>query len=203
MDQKPARVDAFGRWVDVLRNLAAILFIPFLCVYAAGIVLILWQDFGATGDKVVTLRVVDYLGATLLGLMVLIALGTLWYQRREVPSLSVKTPWGEAVIGKVDEIGTPLAAAVVDTVTQPDAPSVKGAVVPPPAPEGVEVAVPFTVVVVALPLAVVPVDLEVVVVAEPEPEVEPDPLVVVVVTELEPPPPVAAVVVVASRAIAE
>lgn len=117
-----------GEWISMGRDLAALLFIPFLCFYGALLVVLLWKGFG-TGEhpEAVVLAVVNYLGGALVGLVILIGLGVLWLQRRNIPSLSITTAWGSATIGSGDAEQAGLAAAAIDAITPPEAPSVADA----------------------------------------------------------------------------
>lgn len=83
-------------WVELLRSVAALLFIPFLCLYAAGFVFLLWQ-FGHLGPESVRLHVVDWFGYALLGTLALIGLGVLWLQKRDIPDVTVQGPGGFSV----------------------------------------------------------------------------------------------------------
>ena len=99
-------------------------------------VFVLIKFFGTTDrPESVVLAVVNYLGAALVGLCILIGLGVLWLQRRNIPTLSVTTAMGTVNIGSGDAAQAPLAGAVIDTITPQDAPSVAAAAVggaPPP-----------------------------------------------------------------------
>ena len=125
----PIDLKRVGEWINTGRDLAALLFIPFLCLYGVFLVAILWRVFGkADRDVAVQLAVVNYLGATLIGLIILIGLGVLWLQRRNIPSLSITTPMGTMTMGSGDAAQSTLAAAVIDTLTPESAPSVAAAV---------------------------------------------------------------------------
>lgn len=89
--------------LEIARTVAAILFIPALCVFGAGLVYILWLG----GWEVATAETrIHYLGSALIGVMVLIACGVLWLQKRDLPSVSVKAPGGaEVTIGEVKNDG--------------------------------------------------------------------------------------------------
>lgn len=113
-----------GEWIETGRSLAALLFIPFLCLYAAALVAIFVRVFAQMGSEAITLKVVDFLGVTLIGIVILIAFGVLWLQRREIPSLSITTPWGQASIGAGHGGDQGVVAAVVDAITPPGAPTV-------------------------------------------------------------------------------
>lgn len=132
----PVDLKRVGEWISMLRDLAALLFIPFLCFYGAILVYILVKVFGtAERPEAVVLAVVNYLGAALVGLCILIGLGLIWLQRRSIPSFSVTTPWGTANISAGDAAQAPLAGAVIDAITPKDAPSVAAAAAggaPPP-----------------------------------------------------------------------
>jgi hypothetical protein len=132
----PIDLKRVGEWISMLRDLAALLFIPFLCFYGAIMVYILVKVFGhAERPESVVLAVVNYLGGALIGLCILIGLGLIWLQRRTIPSFSVTTPWGTANISAGDAEQARLAAAAIDAVTAPDAPSVAAAAAgkaPPP-----------------------------------------------------------------------
>lgn len=136
--QWPKNVDLkrVGEWISTLRDLAALLFIPFLCLYGVVLVAILWRVFGSVErDVSIQLAAVNYIGAALIGLLILIGLGVLWLQRRNIPSLSVTTPMGTVTMGSGDAAQATMAAAVVDAITPQDAPSVAAAVAgtaPPP-----------------------------------------------------------------------
>lgn len=113
-----------GEWIDTGRSLAALLFIPFLCLYACGLVYILW--LGGWGENTAVERV-KWLGISLLGLIILIGLGVLWLQRRDIPSFSVTTPWGTANVSEGHEANvtvSPTAAAAINAVTPPGTPPV-------------------------------------------------------------------------------
>lgn len=92
--RQPVNLERVDRWLVTLRDLLALLFIPALCVYATGLVLILWLAFGKHEDSAVVLRVVDALAWALIGLLALIGLGTLWLQRREIPNIQITGPAG-------------------------------------------------------------------------------------------------------------
>lgn len=132
----PVDLKRVGEWISMLRDLAALLFIPFLCFYGAIMVYVLIRFFGtADRPESVVLAVVNYLGAALVGLCVLIGLGVLWLQRRNIPTLSVTTAMGTVNIGSGDAAQAPLAGAVIDAITPQDAPSVAAAAAggaPPP-----------------------------------------------------------------------
>ena len=96
----PVDLKRVGEWISMLRDLAALLFIPFLCFYGAIMVYVLIRFFGTPErPESVVLAVVNYLGAALVGLCVLIGLGVLWLQRRNIPTLSVTTAMGTVNIG--------------------------------------------------------------------------------------------------------
>lgn len=99
----PIDLRRVGEWISMGRDLAALMFIPFLCAYGATLVWILVDVF-ATPDRPesVVLAVVNYLGGALIGLLVLIGLGVLWLQRRNIPTLSVTTPMGTFNMGSGD-----------------------------------------------------------------------------------------------------
>ena len=132
----PVDLKRVGEWISMGRDLAALLFIPFLCLYGAIMVFVLIKFFGTTDrPESVVLAVVNYLGAALVGVCILIGLGVLWLQRRNIPTLSVTTAMGTVNIGSGDAAQAPLAGAVIDTITPQDAPSVAAAAVggaPPP-----------------------------------------------------------------------
>jgi hypothetical protein len=134
--KEPIDLKRVGEWISMLRDLAALLFIPFLCLYGVILVAILWRVFGdMERDVTIQLAVVNYIGGALIGLLILIGLGVLWLQRRNIPSLSVTTPMGTVNIGSGDAAQATMAAAVVDAITPKEAPSVAAAVaggVPPP-----------------------------------------------------------------------
>ncbi|QHJ75227.1 membrane protein [Brevundimonas phage vB_BsubS-Delta] len=135
----PVDLKRVGEWISMLRDLAALLFIPFLCFYGAIMVYVLIRFFGTPErPESVVLAVVNYLGAALVGLCVLIGLGVLWLQRRNIPTLSVTTPMGTVNIGSGDAAQAGLAGAVIDAITPADAPSVAAAAAggaPPPSKE--------------------------------------------------------------------
>lgn len=87
-------------WLDVGRSLAALLFIPVVTLLGIGLVLILWLSFPklSGGDISVLLEIVKWFGMTLVGTLALIGGGMLWLQRRDLPDLSIQTPWGSATI---------------------------------------------------------------------------------------------------------
>lgn len=93
---KPLNLDRIANWLIVLRDLAALLFVPFLCAYAAALVWIIWK--GGWSDHTQEIRI-QYLGMALIGLLILVAFGVLWLQRREIPEISLQTSWGRARIG--------------------------------------------------------------------------------------------------------
>lgn len=133
--QPPFDLKRVGEWISMFRDLAALLFIPFLCLYGALLVLLLWRVFGtADRPEAVVLAVVNFLGGALMGLVILIGLGVLWLQRRNIPSLAITTAWGSATIGSGDAEQAKLAAAAIDAVTPPGAPSVSAATGGPPPP---------------------------------------------------------------------
>lgn len=124
----PIDLKRVGEWISMGRDLAALLFIPFLCLYGAIMVYVLVRFFGNhERPESVVLAVVNYLGAALIGLCILIGLGVLWLQRRNIPTLSVTTPMGTVNIGSGDAAQGVLAGAVIDAITPQDAPSVAAA----------------------------------------------------------------------------
>ncbi len=135
----PVDLKRVGEWISMGRDLAALLFIPFLCLYGAIMVYVLIRFFGsAERPESIVLAVVNYLGAALISLCVLIGLGVLWLQRRNIPTLSVTTPMGTVNIGSGDAAQAGLAGAVIDAITPSDAPSVAAAAAggaPPPSKE--------------------------------------------------------------------
>lgn len=70
-----------GMSIAQARDWAAILYTPVLTACAAGVVLILW--LGPWPDETAAQRL-NYLGWTLIGLLFLIGLGTMFLQRRTV-----------------------------------------------------------------------------------------------------------------------
>jgi peptidoglycan biosynthesis protein MviN/MurJ (putative lipid II flippase) len=78
---------------DEARDWAAILYTPVLTACAAGLVLVIW--LGPWPDATAGQRL-NFLGASLLGLLGLIAMGTFFLQRRTV-NLKVETPGGGSV----------------------------------------------------------------------------------------------------------
>jgi len=140
----PIDLKRVGEWISMLRDLAALLFIPFLCLYGAIMVYVLVKVFG-TADRPenVVLAVVNYLGASLIGLCILIGLGVLWLQRRNIPTMTVTTPMGTVAIGSGDAAQAGLAGAVIDAITPAEAPSVAAAAAggaPPPSKPAVTAA---------------------------------------------------------------
>lgn len=85
---KPLDLERASKLVALARDIAAVLFIPFSCLYAAGLVLILWQ--GHWPEATAPQRI-QFLGIALLGMLVLVALGMLWLQRRDIPK--IKASW--------------------------------------------------------------------------------------------------------------
>lgn len=124
----PFDLKRVGDWISVGRDLAALLFIPFLCLYAAALVWILVEVYsGPEQTETVILVIVNYIGSALIGLLILIGLGVLWLQRRNIPTISVKTPMGTVEIGSGDAAQSVLAGAVIDAITPEGAPSVAAA----------------------------------------------------------------------------
>lgn len=111
MARKPVDLKRWLEWIDTGRSLAALLFIPVISLMGIGLTLILWLSFGRHGDVLVILAVVKWLGITLVGTLVLIGLGTLWLQRRDLPNLSIQTPWGSATLSGDDDEGAPSVRA--------------------------------------------------------------------------------------------
>ena len=79
-----------GMTRDEARDWTAILYTPVLTICAAGVVLVIW--LGPWPDGTASQRL-NFLGWTLLGLLVLIGLGTFFLQRRTV-NLKLETPAG-------------------------------------------------------------------------------------------------------------
>ena len=81
-------------WVEFLRSVAALLFMPAVSVMAAGIVAILMFSFAGHTDPIVVQMVVRFLGWTLMGLVLLLGCALFWIQRRDLPDITIKTPGG-------------------------------------------------------------------------------------------------------------
>lgn len=123
----PVDLKRVGEWISILRDLAALLFIPFLCLYGTLLTILLWRAFGGHDRPVeVVVAVVNFLGAALVGLVILIGLGVLWLQRRNIPSLSITTGMGTVNIGSGDDTSQAgLVAAAVDAITPAHKPAAK------------------------------------------------------------------------------
>lgn len=98
-----ADLNRAGEWVEFGRSLAALLFIPCLCIYAVLMVLLMWK--GGWADDTQAQRL-DYFGYALIGLLVLIGLGLFWVQRRELPNVNIQGPGFRAQIGEGGDGGT-------------------------------------------------------------------------------------------------
>lgn len=88
---KPLDLDRLGKWLSLLRDLCAILFVPLSCLYAAVLVYILWQ--GGWDRPTETLRI-NYLGIALILLLALVGFGMFWLQRQKAPDISITAPGG-------------------------------------------------------------------------------------------------------------
>lgn len=91
-----ADLNRWGEWVEFGRSLAALLFVPCLCIYAVLMVLLIWK--GGWSDDTQAQRL-DYFGYSLLGILVLIGLGLVWAQRRDIPNINISGPGFQAKIG--------------------------------------------------------------------------------------------------------
>ena len=83
------------QWVDFGRSLAALLFIPACCFYAAVLVYLLYRLVG--DSEAVNLKIVEALAISLWGIIGLVALGVMWLQKRELPDVKISTPSGVAI----------------------------------------------------------------------------------------------------------
>lgn len=97
-----ADLKRLGEWIEALRSLAALLFIPALCAYGAALVYVLvalpWPE--ATASQRIT-----FIGSALIGVLLLIGLGTLWLQRRDIPNVSISGPGFQATISDAEGEG--------------------------------------------------------------------------------------------------
>lgn len=89
-------ITRLSQWIDVGRSLAALLFIPACCVYAAVIVWLLYRLVGDTES--ITLKVVEALAISLWGIIGLVALGVMWLQKRQLPDVKINTPGGLEIL---------------------------------------------------------------------------------------------------------
>ena len=87
----------WGEWVEFGRSLAALLFVPCLCLYGIGLVLLIWKGGWSAATEAQRL---DYFGYALLGILVLIGLGLVWAQRRDIPNINISGPGFRAQIGE-------------------------------------------------------------------------------------------------------
>lgn len=71
-------------WLDFLRSVAALLFTPVMTLAATGIIALLMFSFSGHTDPVVVRMVVQFLGYTLMGLVILIGFGLMWTQKRNL-----------------------------------------------------------------------------------------------------------------------
>lgn len=86
--------------IDLGRSLLALLFVPVVCMMLVGMVLLMWR--GGWSDDTQAQRL-DYFGVTLIILSLLIGLGIVWLQRREIPTIRIRGPGGlEADISEGD-----------------------------------------------------------------------------------------------------
>lgn len=86
-----------GMTVAEARDWTAILFTPVLTACGAGVALIVW--LGPWPEETARQRL-DYLGWTLIGLLFLIGLGTMFLQRRTV-NVKAETPAGSFEVENV------------------------------------------------------------------------------------------------------
>ena len=97
-----------NEWVEFLRNVAALLFMPAVSLMAAAIVAILMIAFAGHADPIVVQMVVRFLGWTLMGLVLLLGCALFWIQRRDLPDITIKTPGGlEVSLDNGDEKEVP------------------------------------------------------------------------------------------------
>lgn len=96
-----ADLPRINAWVETLRGIAAILFIPCLCLYAIGLVYLM-REFAIMGPESVRLKVVDWYGWALIGLIINIGLGSMWLQKRNM-KFSGTTPGGAGFNIDVDD----------------------------------------------------------------------------------------------------
>lgn len=108
-----ADLPRIAAWVNVLRDVAALLFIPAVCLWAAGLVYLM-RDFAIMGPPDTRLAVVNHFGYALYGLIGVIALGSLWYQKREI-NASGTTPGGA---GFNLNVGNDEPTTTVETTTK-------------------------------------------------------------------------------------
>ena len=85
------QVEAIHTLVDLGRSILALLFVPIVCAMLTAMVLLMWR--GGWSDDTQAQRL-DYFGVTLIILSLLIGLGIVWLQRREIPTIRIRGPGG-------------------------------------------------------------------------------------------------------------
>lgn len=71
-------------WLDFLRSVAALLFMPVVSLGASAIIALLMIFFAGHPDPIVVQLVVRFLGYTLMGLVILLGFGLMWTQKRNL-----------------------------------------------------------------------------------------------------------------------
>ncbi len=104
---KPPPLKQWKAVADVVRDWAALLYTPVLTAYAVWVTaMVAWAYPWAPATEGKRL---DVLGAALIGALVLIGLGTLFYQRRPPPHIRARLPAAELEIssGRAPDAGRP------------------------------------------------------------------------------------------------
>lgn len=134
----------FDKWkkgADVARDVAAVLFVPVVCFLAIGSTLLLvWGPWTPHTEDA---RLV-YVGIGHIVVVMLIALGVFFYQRRDLPKVILHTAAGEFSMDTATATVTPTVSPVTITPAQSSPVSVTVNSNAPPSPSPVTQAAPAT-----------------------------------------------------------